>query len=107
MTVQALQDPGMTRVMQSLLSNVDDDVLFRLQVPVAADATTQWRFGDLMDAFKKGHEAILIGVSESDDPTARIALNPPVDHTVSAGMMLYYIAASRLANLEWSKFASV
>jgi len=103
MTVQAIQDPGITRVMHTLLSNVDDDVLFRLQIPEAGQESSQWRFGTLLEEFKRGHNAILIGVSAGSDPGAQIDINPPSDQIVRNGMMLYYIAAERLLDLNWSE----
>jgi voltage-gated potassium channel len=98
MTVQALQDPGITRVMHALLSNVDDDVVFRVEVPASART---WRFDALLDAFKRRHQAILIGVSGTTDPTAKVSINPRGDFEVQTGMTMFYIASERLADLAW------
>jgi voltage-gated potassium channel len=101
MTVQALQDPGITRVMQTLLSNVRDDVFYRIDVPRSEDPEQSWPFGELLETFKKRYEAILVGVSESYDPGAAVRINPPSDFRVRPGMALFYIATRRLSGLDW------
>ncbi len=100
MTVQALQDPGITRVMQALVSNVRDDVLYRIDVP-RADGHS-WAFGDLLESFKRRHEAILVGVADSGSSQDELKINPSSSYQVQGGMTLFYIAARRLDGLDWS-----
>lgn len=101
MTVQALQDPGITRVMQGLLSNLDDDVFFRLDVPNLGEGR-DWSFAQLLKIFKREYEAILVGVSSLEAEADLLQINPPSDYRVREGMTLYYIANKRLAGLDWS-----
>ena len=100
MTVQALQDPGITRVMQALASNVRDDVLYRIDVPPADGRG--WAFGDLLESLKRRHETILVGVAESGSSQDELKINPPSSYQVRGGMTLFYIAARRLDGLDWS-----
>ncbi len=101
MMVQAMQDPGITSVIQRLLSNVDDGVLCRVDVPESV-AQQRWDFGDLIRSFKQHHDAILVAVASSAVPGAEITLNPPADFPVQPGMSLFYISATRLGELDWS-----
>jgi voltage-gated potassium channel len=102
LTVQALQDPGVTRVIQNLVSNVSDDVMYRIDVPADVGGSRSWRFGDLMERFKREHEAILVGVSDSTNPGAEVNINPGAETPVSDGMTLFYIAKRRLGQLDWA-----
>jgi len=96
--VQALQDPGVTHVIQSMLSNVDGDVLFRQALP---EGFREQRFHDLLVRLNEQHQATLIGLSAATDSGAGVRLNPPPDTSVGAGMALYYIAPNRLAGDDW------
>lgn len=94
MIVQALQDPGVTQLVQRLLSNVSDDVFYSLRVPEGAG---EWTFGALLRALKERHDAILIGIAGE----AGLEVNPGADSPVIGGAVLYYIAIARLTDVDW------
>ncbi len=100
MIVQAMQDPGITRVVQALLSNVEDDVFYRIVVP---QGEWSWPFAELLTRFKARHEAILVGVTETSETNAPVNVNPAGDFQVRGGMALFYIAARRLSRLDWAE----
>ena len=98
--VQAVQDPGISRLIRALTSNVDaDDVLYRINVP--ADVAPR-QFAALLQTFKERHDAILLGVAESAARDAGIEINPAGDREVRGGMALFYICARRLTAVDWS-----
>lgn len=103
MIVQALQDPGTTRVVHELLSNLSGNVLYRLEVP---DGVEGLRFGVLLSALKQQHGAIALAVGMSGAVGADLNLNPPASFEVEGGMVLFYVGMERLQGLDWSAFAS-
>ncbi len=102
MIVQALQDPGSTRVVQELLSNLSENVLYRIEVPEGAPKLA---FGTLLAALKQRHGAIALAVGESSSISAALSLNPPAGFEVAAGMVLYYVGSERLHSLDWRALA--
>jgi voltage-gated potassium channel len=101
MTVQALQDPGITKVMLALVSNVNDDVFYRIDVPIL-EGGGRWAFGGLFETLKRDYDAILVGIANSTEPGAEVDINPPSDFEVQSGMTLFYIASERLEALDWT-----
>lgn len=105
MMVQAMQDPGVTRIIQQLLSNFEEDVIYKIAIPhVAGDRVGS--FGSLLSQFKSRYDAILLGVAESSDQLAKIRINPPDDHLVAGGMALFYVRATRLTSVDWEGLSS-
>ena len=98
MIVQALQDPGITRVVQALLSNVMDDVFYRIDVPQSISA---YSFGHLVSSFKQKHGVILLAVADSTESDASININPDSDFRVRGGMSLFYVGSERLGAIDW------
>jgi len=92
--VQALQDPGVTQLVQALLSNVSEDVFYSLRLP---DDAGPWRFGELLARLKERHDAIAIGVAGEGG----LEINPPSAHEVRGGDLLYYVAVERLSAVDW------
>ncbi len=100
MVVQAVQDPGITRVYNRFLSNLEGHSGFRMDL--AGDAGKH-KYGDLLVHFKKQHDATLLGIALSHAYDAELIENPPWDREVEGGMSLYYIAAKRLSKVDLSR----
>ena len=98
--VQAIQDQGATAVINALLSNVQDDTLYRLDIP---SSQLSWSFGKLYRFFKDQLEVTLIAVATIGKVQGKIKLNPPSDFQVRAGESLFYIAPERLdsSGIDW------
>ena len=90
--VQSLQDPGVTTVIASLLSNSTDDTIYRLNV---SNTSRTWNFGALQRAFKDRLGATLVAVA-SGDAVGDVDLNPDSDFVVKQGASLFYIAGRRI-----------
>jgi voltage-gated potassium channel len=102
MIVQALQDPGTTRVVQELLSNLSENVLYRLEVPAEVP---NLKFGTLLSALNQQHGAIALAVGGSKSAGAELSLNPHAGLDVLPGMVLYYVGTERLTSLNWAALA--
>jgi voltage-gated potassium channel len=94
--VQSLQDPGVTAVIASLLSNSTDDTICRLNV---VNMSRTWNFGALQRAFKDRLGATLVAVA-SGDSVGDVDLNPASDFVVKQGTSLFYIARRRILPQE-------
>ncbi len=94
--VQSLQDPGVTAVIASLLSNSTDDTIYRLNV---VNMSRTWNFGALQRAFKDRLGATLVAVA-SGDSVGDVDLNPASDFVVKQGTSLFYIAHRRILPQE-------
>ncbi len=94
--VQALQDPGATTVISSLLSNTTDDTIYRLNV---SDTSRTWNFDALQRAFKDRLGATLVAVA-SGDSVGDVDLNPASDFVVKQGTSLFYVAGRRILPQE-------
>lgn len=93
-TVRAAQDPGSSRLVGQLLSNLEGQTQYRMRVP---QSLQDMSYGDLFMLFKEHHDATLLGMSNGDD---QIHLNPTTDTRIGAGMSLYFMAARRLHSEE-------
>ncbi len=99
MMVRSAQDPGSSRVQAQILSTLEGPTQFSLQVPLDTDPVT---YGTLFTEMKSKHDATLIGVAKStlgDD----LILNASLDARVGPGMILYFMAARRIApaQIDW------
>ena len=103
MIVQAVQDPGITRLYSKLLSNVEGQAGFRIDLPQEVGS---WAYGDLLVAFKKHLNATLMAATETHEYEAPIIENPPWNFEVKGGMSLYYVASARIANLDFAALAT-
>jgi voltage-gated potassium channel len=97
MIVQAVQDPGITRLYSKLLSNVEGHAGYRLDL---SEDAGEWEFGPLLSHFKKNHNAIIVAATESHGFESDIIENPPWDFRVKGGMSLFYIAPARLTEVS-------
>ncbi len=100
MLVQSVQNRGTTSVINSLLSNANDDTIYRLDIP---PGPLSWSFGRLQRFFKEQLGATLIAVAGDFGTQGEIKLNPACDIQVRAGTSLFYIAPERLdsGKIEW------
>ncbi len=93
MLVRSAQDPGVSRIVNELLSVSRGPTQYRMQLP---DHVATQPFGELMAHFKYKHNATLLGIARDLDGQG-FELNPPVDASVAGGDVLYYMAARRIA----------
>jgi voltage-gated potassium channel len=97
--VREIHNPGITQVLENLLSPEGQD-LRSIQVPSHAQPRT---FGLLAHALRERHGAILIGMRQPGNLlTSESIVNPPFHATVEAGMFLDYISKSPL-QIDWSE----
>lgn len=100
MMVRAALDPGSSRVHHELMSVLGGENHFSMRVP--ANSPTL-RYGQLLLMLKEQHNATLIAVA---DDTAGGGLRPNAagNAEVTAGDVLYYIAARRIdpAAVKWA-----
>jgi hypothetical protein len=97
--VREIHNPGITQVLENLLSPEGQD-LRSIQVPPYAQTLS---FGLLAHALRERHGAILIGMRQPGNPLTSVSIvNPPFHATVEAGMFLDYISKSPL-KIDWSE----
>ena len=89
-TVRTAQDPGSSQVVSQLLSNLEGQTQYRLQVP-EEQATVA--YGVLFRLFKDQHDATLLGLEDVD---GKVILNPASTMSISGGTSLFFMAAMRL-----------
>lgn len=85
---RAAQDPGSAALTQDLLSSGEGQAQFSLVVPAGVSSTLAQ-----VAARLKARGGMVIGLRAGDGPAR---LNPPEDEAVSAGMVVYYLAAQRI-----------
>ena len=96
MIVREIHNPGITRVLENLLSPEGQD-LRSIQIPVGK----VFNFGRLAHHFREEHAAILIGMRPAGTVvTSQAILNPAFDAVIEGGMFLDYISRSPVS-IEW------
>src|ERR1700743_237157 len=91
MMIREIHNPGITRVLEKLLSSEGQD-LRCLRVPAGISGLS---FGLLAHNFRERHGAILIGMrSVEGGANSRAILNPAFHASVESGMFLDYISSS-------------
>jgi voltage-gated potassium channel len=99
MMVREIHNPGITQVLEKLLSSEGQD-LRCLQVPKGLSGLS---FGLLAHNFRERHGAILIGMRLSENGVNSPAiLNPAFHTTVEGGMFLDYISSSPV-KINWAE----
>jgi voltage-gated potassium channel len=99
MIVREIHNPGITQVLENLLSPEGQD-LRSVQVPQGNHTFT---FGLLAHSFRERHAAILIGMRPAGNPlNSGSVLNPAFNTTVEGGMFLDYIARHP-AKINWAE----
>jgi voltage-gated potassium channel len=102
MIVREIHNPGITRVLENLLSPEGQD-LRSLQVPEGK----AFNFGRLAHHFREQHAAILIGMrSDGAILTSQGILNPEFDASVEGGMFLDYISRTPV-KIEWQTLHNI
>jgi hypothetical protein len=97
MMVREIHNPGITQVIERLLS-ADGQDLRSIEVP-PGDRT--FTFGVLANKFREQHGAILIGMRPAGDAVnAGSILNPAFNAMVTGGMFLDYISRNAAA-INW------
>jgi voltage-gated potassium channel len=89
--VQEMQDPGSSKVLQGLMSNLDQDTLFKVNVPVDLNIT----FLDLLFKLKQKYNITALAVENGI-----IALNPDNDLNIIKGMSIFYVGQTRLNSIN-------
>jgi voltage-gated potassium channel len=98
MIVREIHNPGITQVIEKLLSPDGQD-LRSIQVP---EGTESFRFGMLAHRFREQHGAILIGMRPAGHAVnSGSILNPAFNAMVEGGMFLDYISRSAVV-IDWS-----
>jgi len=99
MMVREIHNPGITQVLEKLLSSEGQD-LRSIQVPHGVPV---FSFGLLAHNFRERHGAILIGMrSAGNGLDSRAILNPAFHATVESGMFLDYISGSSI-RIDWEE----
>lgn len=100
MLAKSAFDPGSSMLHHDLLS-VDDDgqAQFSIGVPTDIPPLT---FEQLFVNLKRRYDAILIGFAPQG-VYQNMQVNPAMHEQVSAGDKLFYIARSRIAELDWQQ----
>lgn len=101
--VRSMQDPGISRLHNELMSTLDGDTQFSTLVPKDAKNLT---FETLFYYFKQHHNSILLAVAE-DKIGNHMHLNPAPNFAVLPGHILHYVAKSRILSSEinWQQLA--
>jgi voltage-gated potassium channel len=103
MIVREIHNPGITQVLETLLSSDGQD-LRCLKVPEGVPA---FSFGLLAHNFRERHSAILIGMRPSGNGVnSRAILNPAFHATVESGMFLDYIS-SHPVKVDWREMEQI
>jgi voltage-gated potassium channel len=102
MIVREIHNPGITRVIEQLLSSDGQD-LRSLQVPPGSHT---FGFGALAHRFRERHGAILIGMRPAGEAVSSGAiLNPAFNAVVEGGMFLDYISRKPV-EFDWNEAAT-
>jgi voltage-gated potassium channel len=101
MMVREIHNPGITQVIEQLLSSEGQD-LRSIQVPQGVS----FGFGGLAHRFRERHGAILIGMRPAGDAVNSGAiLNPAFNARVEGGMFLDYISREAV-DFDWNEAAT-
>jgi len=99
MIVREIHNPGITQVLENLLSPEGQD-LRSLQVPHGVQSLS---FGLLAHNFRERHGAILIGIRPAGNAlNSGSILNPAFNATVEGGMFLDYISRNPI-KIDWTQ----
>lgn len=90
-------DPGSSQLHWDLLSLQDGQAQYSIPVP---ENISGLQVGTIFIKLKELYNATFIGLVPADDQHA-VRLNPDFSHTLSPGDKVFYIAPSRLKNLDW------
>lgn len=96
---RAARDAGSAEILFTLASSQQGPTEYSMVVP---DHAPTLEFGAALLAFKRDHNAILLGVRRQSDGAA--VLNPAWSATIQPGDRIYYVAISRLEpdRVDWN-----
>lgn len=89
--VQEIQDPGSSTVLQGIMSNLEHDTLFKVDIPVDLNVN----FLDLLYKLKKKYNVITLAAENGD-----ITINPDDDLQITKGMSIFYVGKVRLHSIS-------
>jgi voltage-gated potassium channel len=95
MIAKSAFDPGSSMLHFDLLSNVEGQTQFSVQVP---DSISSIKIETLFRGLKKHYNATLIGIHNGE----HIQLNPNWEASIQSGNKLFYIAARRISPIDWT-----
>ena len=103
--VRSMQDPGISRLQDELMSTLHGDTQFSTQVP---EVVKELSFGQIFHYLKGQHNSILLAVAK-DRIGNQMFLNPETNFLVQGGHVLHYVAKDRLMpeEIEWAEIAKV
>ncbi|NQZ30492.1 MAG: potassium channel protein [Oceanospirillaceae bacterium] len=96
MLAKSAMDPGSSALHQQLL----DSNRGMTQYSITYKGAKNTAFEALFHTFKHQYQSTLIGVCEKGQEN--IELNPSLDKEITPGSRLFYIAAKRIKNIDWS-----
>lgn len=100
MLAKSAFDPGSSLLHHDLLDVYEGQAQFSATIPENINAIT---VESLFFKFKCEYEAIFIGIAKDHD-IHKISVNPPLSTLLESGDKVFYIAQSRINNIDWSKF---
>jgi len=96
MLAKSAMDPGSSALHQQLLNATRGTTQYSIVYPVNCSVT---KVDPIFKGLKKHHNATFIGVKKVKD--GEMILNPELDVTIEPGCTLYYIAETRIKNIDW------
>lgn len=97
MIAKAAFDPGSSMLHHDLLSVDEGQAQFSIVVPEGAGSISVER---LFINLKRQHDAIFIGYSQ-EGARSKMVVNPAMNVTINSGDRVFYIALSRIKNINW------
>ena len=99
---RAARDAGSAELLHTLASSQMGPTEYSMVLPDGIAAVT---FGAALTAFKRDHDATLLGIRPTDH--AAVWLNPPWSQALKGGDRIYYVAESRLdaEAIDWPGLA--
>ena len=101
MLAKSVFDPGSSMLHHDLLSVDAGQAQFSVALPSDCGALT---VGQLFIGLKQHHDAILIGYAPGG-VYQNMVVNPDFDEQLSPKDTLFYIASSRIYNIDWARLA--
>ncbi|MFT5162492.1 MAG: voltage-gated potassium channel [Alteromonadaceae bacterium] len=104
MLVRSIQDPGSSRIQEELLSTLQGDTQFSVEVPAGLPSNGV-NFIALFEGFKRNYNATVLGIADNSFGDG-MQLNPNQDYLVRSGQTIHYIAKTRLLShdINWNQF---
>ena len=102
--VQAIQDPGTTKLVTTLITNDDGNEFYRYDIVVENGS---WRWLDLDVFLKIKHNATLVAIAENHACHAPVRENMPWDYKINSGMSIFYIAKDRIHDFSFEDVREV